>query len=91
MKAIVHVTKSKFFNLPCPKQVQLFISICIHGKFVCQPHLPLLAFKKTLNNLSHKLKLTSLKGEALNPPSTILSNHNVQQNVRYKLDFVESK
>jgi len=32
-KAIVHMKKSKFLDLSCPKQVQLVISICIHGKF----------------------------------------------------------
>jgi len=59
--------------------------------FACQPHLPLLAFKKTSNNLSRKWKLANLKGEALVPPSKIILNDNVQWNVRHKLDFVESK
>jgi len=32
-KTIVHMKKSKFLDLSCPKQVQLVVSICIHGKF----------------------------------------------------------
>jgi len=33
LEAIVHMTESQFLDLPRPKQVQLFISIRIHGKF----------------------------------------------------------
>jgi len=33
LEAIVHMTKSEFLDLPHPKQVQLLISIWIHGKF----------------------------------------------------------
>jgi hypothetical protein len=33
LEAIVHMTKSEFLNLLCPKQVQLLISIRIYGKF----------------------------------------------------------
>ncbi len=53
LEAIMHMTKFEFLYLNHPKQVQLFISIHIHS---CRPHLPLLAFKKTCNNLSHKGK-----------------------------------
>ncbi len=33
LETIMHMTKSEFLDLPCPKQVQLLISIHIHGKF----------------------------------------------------------
>jgi hypothetical protein len=55
LEAIVHMTQSEFLDLPRPKQVQLFISIHIQGND-CLPHLPVLIFKKTSNNLSHKQK-----------------------------------
>jgi hypothetical protein len=32
-EAIVHMIEFEFLELPCPKQVQLAISICIQGKF----------------------------------------------------------
>jgi hypothetical protein len=48
----VYLTKSKFLDLPHPKQIQLLILIHIHDKFWLFIHLPLLAFKKTSNNLS---------------------------------------
>jgi len=57
LEAIVHMTKCEFLDLPHPKQVQLLISIWYMVSFACQRHLPLLAFKKTSNNLSHKWKL----------------------------------
>jgi hypothetical protein len=53
LEAIMHMTESEFLYLNHPKQVQLFISICIHSY---RPLLPLLAFKKISNNLSHKGK-----------------------------------
>jgi hypothetical protein len=33
LEAIVYMTKLKFLDLPRLKQIQLFISICIHHKF----------------------------------------------------------
>jgi hypothetical protein len=32
LEAIMHVTKFEFLDLPCPKQVELFISCCIQCK-----------------------------------------------------------
>jgi len=52
-EAIVHMTKSKFLDLPHPKQIQLFISIRIHGKFQLSTTSAFVGFKKTSNNLSH--------------------------------------
>jgi hypothetical protein len=57
LETIVNMTKSEFLDLPHLKQLQLLISIRYMLSFACQPHLPLLAFKKTCNNLSHKRKL----------------------------------
>jgi hypothetical protein len=39
-----HMEKSKFLDLPCPKQVQLLISICIHGKFCLSTTFGLVGF-----------------------------------------------
>ncbi len=33
LEVIMDMTKSKLLDLPCSKQVQLLISICVHGKF----------------------------------------------------------
>ncbi len=82
------MTKSKFFDLPRPKQVQLFISICIHGTFCLSTTSTLVGFQK---NVKQFISQASLKGEALVPPLTIIPNDNLQRNVRHKLDFVESK
>jgi hypothetical protein len=38
LEAIVHITKFEFLNLAHPKQVWLFISICVHGKFLILTH-----------------------------------------------------
>jgi hypothetical protein len=57
LEAIVHMTEFKFLDLPCLKQVQLFISICIHGKFHLLTTSALVGFQKKSNNLSHKWKL----------------------------------
>ncbi len=56
LETIVHMTEFEFLDLLSLKQVQLLISICIHIKFCLSTNLPLLAFKKTSNNLSHKWK-----------------------------------
>jgi hypothetical protein len=72
-EVIMHMTESEFLYLHHPKQVQLFISICIHGY---HPHFPLLAFKKTSNNLSHKGK-TSLKCKGLVIHLAIIHSDNV--------------
>jgi hypothetical protein len=85
------MTKSKFFDLPHPKQVQLFISICIHGKSCLSTTSTLVGFQKDIKQFISHAKITSLEGEALVCPSTIISNNNVQRNVKHKLDFVESK
>jgi hypothetical protein len=48
LEAIVHMTKSEFLNLLCPKQVQLFISIRIYGKFRLLTTSTLIGFKKDI-------------------------------------------
>jgi hypothetical protein len=40
--------KSKFFDLPRPKQVQLFISICIPGKFYLSTTSIVVGFQKDI-------------------------------------------
>ncbi len=39
LEAIVHMIESNFFNLACPKEIQLLISIRIHGKFLIIEHI----------------------------------------------------
>jgi hypothetical protein len=51
-EVIMHMIEFEFLDLPCLKQVQLFI--CIHNKFQLLPTFALVGFKKTSNNLSHK-------------------------------------
>jgi hypothetical protein len=48
LEVIVHMTKSKFLDLPLPKQVQLFISICIHGKFWLSSTFALVSFQEDI-------------------------------------------
>ncbi len=54
LETIVHMTESEFLDLPCPQQVQLFISIHIRGKFHLSTTSALVGFKKLSNILSHK-------------------------------------
>jgi hypothetical protein len=46
LELIVHMTKFEVLDLPCPKQVQLFISLHIHGKFHLLTNATLLALSK---------------------------------------------
>jgi hypothetical protein len=48
LEAIVHMTKSKFLDLPHPKQIQLFISIHIHGKLRLSTTSALIDFRKDI-------------------------------------------
>jgi hypothetical protein len=48
LEVIVHMTKSEFLDLPCLKQIQLLISICIHGKFCLSTTSTLVGFKKNI-------------------------------------------
>jgi hypothetical protein len=64
LKAIVHMTKSKFLNLLHPKQVQFFISINIHGKICLSPTFALIGFQKNIQQFIPQVKI-NLKGEGL--------------------------
>jgi len=44
LEAIMHMMASEFLDLLCPKQIQLFILIRIHGKFQLSPTFALLGF-----------------------------------------------
>jgi hypothetical protein len=90
LETIVHMTKSEFLDLPCPKQVQLFISICIHDKFHLLTTFALVGFQENIQEFIPQVE-TSLKGETFIATSTIIPNDNVQWNLKHKLDFVESK
>jgi hypothetical protein len=48
LEVIVHMTKFKFLDLLRPKQVQLHILICIHGKFHLLITFTLISFQKDL-------------------------------------------
>ncbi len=90
LEAIVHMTKSKFLDIPCPKQVQFLISIDIHGKFRLSTTFAFVNFQEDIQQFTQGAK-TSLKGKALVAPLTIILDDNIQLNVKHKLDFVESK
>ncbi len=90
LETIVHMTKLEFLDLPHPKQVQLFISICIHIKFRLSTTSTLVGFQENTQQFFSQVE-TSLKGEALFVSSIINPNDNGQRSVKHKLDFVESK
>jgi hypothetical protein len=46
LEVIVHITKFEFLNLAHSKQVQLFISICVCGKFQLSPTFAYIGSKK---------------------------------------------
>jgi hypothetical protein len=50
LEAIVHMTESKFLDLLCSKQVQLLISICIHGKFHLSTTFAFIGFQENMRN-----------------------------------------
>jgi hypothetical protein len=45
---IVHTIESEFLDLFCPKQVQLFISIHVHGKFQLLTTFAFVGFQKVI-------------------------------------------
>ncbi len=56
LETIVHMTKSKFLVYLVQNKFNSSFQFTFMVNFHCRPHLPLLAFKKTSNNLSHKWK-----------------------------------
>ncbi len=48
LEAIVPMTKSKFLDLFCPKQVQFLISIHYHSKFQLSPTFALVGFQEDI-------------------------------------------
>jgi hypothetical protein len=76
LEAIVHVIKSEFLDLPCPKQVQFLNSIHIDGKFCLLSTYALASFQEDIQQFIPQAK-TSLKGEVFIAPSTIIPNDNV--------------
>ncbi len=90
LEAIVHMTKSKFLHLPCPKQIQLVISIHIHGKFQLSPTFALIGFQKDIQQFIPQRE-TSLKCKGLVVPLVIIHSDSVQRNVKQNLDFDELK
>ncbi len=89
-ETIVHMAKFEFLDLSCPKQVQLLISICIHGKFQLSTTYALVDFQEDIQQFIPQME-TSLKGECLVTPSTIILNDNVHTSVKHKFDFDVSK
>jgi hypothetical protein len=84
------MTEFEFLVLLHSKQVQLFISIRIHGKFQLSITFALVNFQEDIQQFVPQAK-TSLKGKNLVVPSTIIPIYHVQRNVKHKLDFDESK
>jgi hypothetical protein len=68
--------ESEFLDLLYPKQVQLLISIHIHGKFCLLTPSTLVGFQENIQQFIPQVK-TSLKGEAFIVPSTIIPHDNV--------------
>jgi len=89
-ETIVHMAKFEFLDLSCPEQVQLLISICIHGKFQLSTTYALVDFQEDIQQFIPQME-TSLKGECLVTPSTIILNDNVHTSVTHKFDFDVSK
>jgi len=52
LETIVHMKEFEFLNLPRPKQVQLLISICIHGKFCLSTTFTLVGFQENIQQFS---------------------------------------
>jgi hypothetical protein len=89
-EAIIHMTKFEFLDLPCPKQVQLLISIHIHGKFWLSTTYALIDFQKNIKRFISQVEI-NLKVECFFVFLTIIPTDNVQCSVKHKLDFDESK
>jgi len=84
------MTKFELLDLPCPKQVQLLISIHIHGKFRLSTTYALVGFQEYFQQFIPQME-TTLKGECLVTSLTIIPNDNVHTSVKQKFDFDESK
>jgi hypothetical protein len=55
LEGIVHMIKFAFLNFLHPKKIQIyFIQFAFKENFDYHPHMPLLVFRKTFNNLSCK-------------------------------------
>jgi hypothetical protein len=68
--------ESEFLDLPCPKQVQFLISICIHGKFQFSPISTFVGFQEDIQQFIPQAKI-SLKGKSLILPFVIIPSNNV--------------
>jgi len=77
-------------DLPCPKQVQILISIYIHDKFQLSPTFALVGFQKDIQQFISQGE-TNLKCKGLIALLAIIHSDNVQYNVKRTLDFDESK
>jgi hypothetical protein len=88
IEAIMHMKKSEFLDLLCLKQVQLFISIQIHGKFSLPTTLALVGFQKNIQQFIPQVE-TNLKGEGLITPLAIilLILSNIVQNASLTSNF----
>jgi hypothetical protein len=84
------MTKFKFLNLTCPKQVQLFISICVCGKFQLLFTCALVGFQENIQQFISKVE-RNLNVEGLVAPLVISYSDDVQCNVKHKLHFDELK
>jgi hypothetical protein len=73
---VMHMIESKFLDLPHLKQGQLFISICIHGKFQFSPIFTFVGFQEDIQQFIPQAKI-SLKGKNLVVPLAIIPSNNV--------------
>ncbi len=80
----------EFLDLSRPKQVKLFISIRIYGKFCLSTTFALVGFQENIQQFIPQVQIC-LKGEAFVGQSKIIPNDNVEWSVKCKFDFVQSK
>jgi hypothetical protein len=75
LEAIMHMTKSKFLDLLCPKQIQLIL-IRIHGKFWLSPTFSPVGFQEEIQQFIPQGE-TNWKCKGLVTPLVIIYSDNV--------------
>ncbi len=76
LERIVHIIEIEFLDLFRLKQVQLLISICIHGKFWLSTTFSFVGFQEDIQQFIPQVR-TSLKSKGLVVLLTIIPTDNV--------------
>jgi hypothetical protein len=77
LEVVVHMIEFEILNLFCPKQVQLFVSICVCGKLQLLPTFALVGFQEYLQQFILEVD-RNLSVEGLVVTLAISFNDNVQ-------------